>query len=37
VIAANEQTFEDMLLIPLDALKQADEANAIYLYFTKLE
>jgi len=31
VIAANDQTFADMLLITLDALKHADEANAIYL------
>jgi len=37
VIAANDQTFADMLLISLDGLKHADEANAIYLKFLKLE
>ena len=37
MIAANEQTFADMLPIKLDALKHADEANAINSMVTKLE
>ena len=37
MIAANEQTFADMLPIKLDALKHADEANAINSMVAKLE